>query len=103
MKRLILIVFHAAAMFRVLFRKKNRAKGTWRGMAPEQLTDMAAGELEEFHREVLLYRLGMSTVANVEAEAADASSYMAMVVDNLRAAEWRERFPGPGPLWPMGK
>ncbi len=100
---LILVAFHAAAMLRVLFREKNRDKGPWRGMSAEYLLDCAEAELVELRREVVLYRVGLSTLDKVEAEAADGSSFQAMVVDNLRADEWQKRLPRPGPLWPVEK
>lgn len=90
MKRLIMTAFHTAAMLRVLFRKKNRSKGPWRGISVEQLLDLAEIELVELRLEMVRYRAGLNTLADVEAEAADVSAYVAMLVDNLRTGERRK-------------
>lgn len=83
-RRLLLTLRHAVAMWRVLSHPKNRNKGGWDHLTAYELLELADREMEELRSAVWGYEQCVVGPDRVESEAADVSAFVAMVADRCR-------------------
>lgn len=83
-RRLVLVLRHARAMWRVLSHPKNISKGGWDGLPAYDLLRLAEQEMEELRAAVWGYEQSAVGADRVESEAADVSAFVAMVADRCR-------------------
>ena len=83
-RRLLLTLRHARAMWRVLSHPKNRSKGGWDHLSAYDLLQYAEQEMEELRATVWGYEQNVVGPDRVESEAADVSAFVAMVADRCR-------------------
>lgn len=84
MARLKLAIDHAQAMHKTLTLPKNMQKGHWSGIEINDLVDHLQREVEEFHAALWAFIFHGGSIEAVESEGSDISSFVAMIVDNLR-------------------
>lgn len=88
--RVLLAVRHCAALLRVLLCRRNMAKGNrWHLNSYHHLHNRFREEVREMEAELWACEQGTGSVARLEAEAADCSAYLAMIVEKARRQEVR--------------
>jgi hypothetical protein len=83
-RRLILVLRHAYALWRTLSLPKNAAKGDWRVHSLRELLDLAQREYEELFTAAWELECGKGTAQRVIDEAADLGAFAAMIADKAR-------------------
>lgn len=83
-RRLILVIRHAWAMWQTLSLPKNAAKGDWRQEGVWDLLAKMDREREELCVACWQFEHGRGSARRVAEEAADVSAFAAMVADKVR-------------------
>lgn len=89
-RRLILVIRHAWAMWRTLSLPKNAAKGDWRQEDHFRLLHLLKREVEELSVALWEWETGGGSAERVAEEVADVSAFAAMVAD--KAAQLKEDY-----------
>ena len=82
--RLILVIRHAAAMYRNLIRPRNLSKGGWHGSDIHELRRMMRREVEEFDAALWAHETDKGSWQDVVSEGADVSNFVAMISDRAK-------------------
>ncbi|QXE86004.1 hypothetical protein KP003_16815 [Geomonas nitrogeniifigens] len=83
-RRIILVIRHALALWHTLNLPKNAAKGDWRQQDHFHLLHLLKAEVEELAVALWEWETGKGMAQRVEEEAADVSAFAAMVADKAK-------------------
>lgn len=84
LRRLLLTLCHARAVWKALDAPKNRVKGDWRGDDIRDLLKALNREVEELTTACWHYECQGGEASRVKEEAADVSAFAAMIADVCR-------------------
>lgn len=84
LRRAVLVIRHALAMWRALNKPKNAAKGDWQYIDHHMLFRLLKGEVSELHTALWDWNCGHGSAQRVAEEAADVGNYAAMIADITR-------------------
>ena len=87
LRRALLVLRHAYALWHTLNLPKNAAKGDWRQDDHFRLLHLLKREVEELSVALWEWETGRGSTKRVAEEAADVSAFAAMVADKARTKE----------------